>query len=149
MDVSEGIVGNEEMRVRFRERGKRTTPQLMAVFDAVRATKSHPTAEELRSLVKARVPTISLGTVYRNLSLLVEEGFVLRLPTPRGSSRFDADVSPHQHVICRECGRIADVHLEIDSSALGRISGLTGYSRLSQNVEFRGLCAVCQGTRSK
>ncbi len=149
MDVSERMAGTEEVRDHFRERGKRTTPQLMAVLEAVRATKSHPTAEELRSLVKDLVPTISLGTVYRNLLLLVEEGYVQRLPTPQGSSRFDGDVSTHQHVICRECGRIADVHLEIDPGALDRISVMTGYSELSQSVEFQGLCAGCQEAPAK
>ena len=144
MDVSEGIAGAEELRDRFRERGKRTTPQLMAVLKTVRATKSHPTAEELRLLVKNQVPTISLGTVYRNLLILVEEGYVQRLPTPKGASRFDGDVSTHQHVVCRECGRIADVHLKIDSGDLGRISRATGYSDLTQRMEFQGICAVCR-----
>jgi Fe2+ or Zn2+ uptake regulation protein len=133
----------EELRSRLREHGKRMTPQRSAVLEALRATTSHPTAEELRGMVQELVPTVSLGTVYRNLHVLVEEGYVRRLPTPQGSHRFDGDLSPHLHVICRRCGKISDVHLEIDSVALGRVTKLTGYTDLSQRVEFRGICPEC------
>jgi Fe2+ or Zn2+ uptake regulation protein len=134
----------DELRIRLRERGKRMTPQRIAVLEALRATASHPTAEELRVLVQEVMPKVSLGTVYRNLHLLVEEGWVRRLPTPQGSHRFDADLSAHLHVICRECGRISDVHLEIDSEFRDRVSSLTGYREISQHVEFRGVCPGCR-----
>jgi Fe2+ or Zn2+ uptake regulation protein len=134
----------EDLRSRLREHGKRMTPQRSAVLEALRATTSHPTAEELRVMVQELVPTVSLGTVYRNLHVLVEEGYVRRLPTPQGSHRFDGDLSPHLHVICRKCGRISDVHLEIDSGALGRVTKLTGFTDLSQRVEFRGICPDCR-----
>jgi Fe2+ or Zn2+ uptake regulation protein len=139
----------EDVRDRLREHGKRMTPQRIAVLEALRATTSHPTAEELRVLVQKLVPTISLGTVYRNLHVLVEGGCARRLPTPQGSHRFDGDLSPHLHVICRKCGRIADVHLEIDSGSLGRVSKMTGFTDLAQRVEFRGICAACNGSPVK
>jgi len=144
MNAPEEIPRLDELQSRLREHGKRMTPQRLAVLQALRSTDSHPTAEELRGLVQDLVPKVSLGTVYRNLHVLVEEGYVLRLPTPQGSHRFDGDMSPHLHVICRMCGHIADVHLEIDSGALDRVTSLTGYSDLSQGVEFRGVCPDCR-----
>lgn len=150
MNAPEETPRIDELRSRLREHGKRMTPQRVAVLKALQATTSHPTAEELRGLVQDLVPKVSLGTVYRNLHVLVEEGYVRRLPTPEGYHRFDGDLSPHLHVICRECGRISDVHLEIDSGALGRVTRLTGFTDLSQRVEFRGVCPDChnQGPRS-
>ncbi len=144
MNAEEEAPRIDELRNRLREHGMRMTPQRLAVLQALRSTDSHPTAEELRGLVQDLVPRVSLGTIYRNLHVLVEEGYVRRLPTPQGSHRFDGDLSAHLHVICRECGRISDVHLEIDALALERVTTLTGFSNLSQRVEFRGICPDCR-----
>src|SRR5882672_7526392 len=73
------------------------------VLDVVRATESHPTAEWVHQMVRRRLPRVSLGTVYRNLRLLVAEGLVNELPGPH--ARFDGNISEHHHFTCVACGR--------------------------------------------
>ena len=77
------------------------------VLDVVRGTDAHPTAEAIHRLVRRRLPRVSLGTVYRNLRLLVAEGLVKEVSGPH--ARFDGNTSDHHHFTCLVCGRIADV----------------------------------------
>src|SRR5882724_3587546 len=91
----------------LRARGLRLTGPRRVMLDVVRATESHPTAEWVHQMVRRRLPRVSLGTVYRNLRLLVAEGLVNELPGPHG--RFDGNVSDHHHFTCLGCGRITDV----------------------------------------
>ncbi len=91
----------------LRTRGLRLTGPRRVVLEVVRGTDSHPTAERVHEMVRRRLPRVSLGTVYRNLRLLVAQGLVNELPGPH--ARFDGNVSDHHHFTCLGCGRIADV----------------------------------------
>ena len=71
--------------------------------------KDHPTADMLYTDVRKEFPNISLGTVYRNLSLLSELGEIKRLTTGDGPDRFDGDTSTHHHFICRKCHCVTDL----------------------------------------
>src|SRR5262245_53016785 len=91
----------------IRNLGLRLTGPRRVVLEVVRATDSHPTAELVHRMVRRRLPRVSLGTVYRNLRLLVAEGLVKEVPGPH--ARFDGNTSEHHHFTCLHCGRIADV----------------------------------------
>jgi len=71
--------------------GLRLTGPRRVVLEVVRATDVHPTAETVHRMVRRRLPRVSLGTVYRNLRLLVAEGLVKELPGPH--ARFDGNTS--------------------------------------------------------
>lgn len=73
----------------------------------------HPTAETIYLGIKEEFPNISLGTVYRNLSLLADIGEILKISTNNGPDRFDGNICPHYHFFCKECGQVLD--LEMDS----------------------------------
>ncbi len=81
-----------------------------AVLGVMRSVHCHPDAEWVHRKVREKIPGISLGTVYRNLRELSEAGLLITLETEAGSLHFDADVSPHAHFVCRECGCIGDLH---------------------------------------
>ena len=72
--------------------------------------KDHPTAEMIYLNLKENDPRLSLGTVYRNLALLTDEGRIRRIGTGEGPDRFDGDLTDHDHFICRSCHRIFDLH---------------------------------------
>jgi Fe2+ or Zn2+ uptake regulation protein len=90
----------------------RHTRQRGAVYAALRATTSHPTAEELHELVRHETPGLSLATVYNTLEALCASGLCRRLPNAAGVCRFDGDVSDHVHVVLPD-GRVLDVPPEV------------------------------------
>lgn len=94
----------------FRRSGLRCTRQRAVLFEALRATKMHPTAEELHETVRTEEPGLSLATVYNTLEALAERGLVRRIPSPRGNgpSRYDADISHHVHLTLPD-GRVVDL----------------------------------------
>ena len=67
--------------------------------------KDHPTADALYTSIREQFPNISLGTVYRNLNLLVELGEIRKLSCGDGTDHFDYDTSPHYHYVCKKCGK--------------------------------------------
>src|SRR2546428_7901699 len=87
--------------------GLRLTGPRGLVLGVVRGSGAHPTAEAVHQMVRCRLPRVSLGTVYRNLRLLVAQGLVKELPGPH--ARFDCNLSEHHHFTCLACGRIPDV----------------------------------------
>ena len=81
------------------------------IVQFLRTRKDHPTAEVVYENVRMVYPKISLGTVYRNLTLLSETGEILRLRLGDGVDHFDADTSEHYHVICSGCGSVVDLNM--------------------------------------
>ena len=79
-----------------------------AIYDCLCQSKAHPSAEELFSILKPQIPDLSLGTVYRNLSLFKEQGLAISVATVNGIERFDANVGPHVHFICSGCDGVLD-----------------------------------------
>lgn len=122
----------------------RSTRQRQVILEELVKLESHPTADELYELVRKRLPRISLGTVYRNLETLSTEGIVRRLKLGGPQARFDGDMSEHQHLRCRSCGRVDDLPVsseptECDKAALEN----TGYRLVERRVEFIGICPEC------
>ena len=137
------VVGAEAA---LRDRGLRLTGPRHAVLDVVRGAESHPTAEEVHRLVRRRLPGVSLGTIYRNLRLLVSAGLLKELPGPY--ARFDANTRAHHHFMCERCGRIIDVDAalaEPQARALSaRVASRTGFSITHERFELFGRCRECQ-----
>ncbi len=83
--------------------------QREAIIEVVMNTKCHPTADWVYSEVRKKIPNISLGTVYRNLSMLTEDGTIQKLNIGTSVEHFDGNPKPHYHVCCKICGRICDI----------------------------------------
>ena len=120
----------------------RKTIQRAVILEELRGMKTHPTAEELFEKVSRRLPRISLGTIYRNLNLLVEQGHVIKLDSGYAFYRFDGDVCPHRHVRCLVCGRIADV-AAVDPDPDCSNVRVPGFSILKAQVIYDGMCDAC------
>ena len=76
---------------------------------AIVAKLGHVTAEEVHKQAQKTLPKIALGTVYRNLNELAEDGIIRKIPMPDAPDRFDITVSPHEHCICPTCGAVEDL----------------------------------------
>lgn len=123
----------------------RMTRQRAVILEELRKTKTHPTADELYSIVRERLPRISLGTVYRNLDFLADSGEIRRLEAAGSTKRFDGDISNHQHVRCIQCGCIGDV---MDTQETPSVKGMHvgGFATvLRSRIEYDGICEKCAG----
>ena len=126
--------------------GLRLTGPRRLVLEVIRASDAHPTAEGVHQMVRSRLPRVSLGTVYRNLRLLVAQGLVKELPGPH--TRFDCNLSEHHHFTCLICGRIADVAAPITErhsrALVRRVAASGGFSVTHHRIEFFGRCPACR-----
>ena len=101
--------------------------QREAIKSFLMTRKDHPTADVVYHSLRADFPNISLGTVYRNLTLLADLGEIARLRLGDGVDHFDADTSRHYHFICSECGSVLDLHTEFPDSEEARMTKLLGH----------------------
>lgn len=85
-----------------------------------------------------------MGTVYRNLGVLIEQGLVRKIDFGSTFDRFDANASPHYHFICERCGAIIDLKTPVDASLDREIARQTSYEVHRHRIEFYGLCDRCR-----
>jgi len=123
---------------------QRQTRQRQLILETLRGLKTHPTADEVYHLVRRQMPSVSLGTVYRNLERLSSDGMVRKIHGEGGSRRFDGDLSPHHHARCRRCGRLVDLPAQLPLPELGGLPGLEGFQVQGCRLELVGLCPGCQ-----
>ena len=117
--------------------------QRAAILSFLRSRKDHPSAEFVYMNVKEQFPNISLGTVYRNLTFLVDNGMAMKVPCSDGSVHFDGNVNPHYHFQCSCCKSVIDLDMGdisyIDKEAARNFDGMIqGHS-----IYFCGLCRDC------
>lgn len=125
------------------KKGSRQTEQRRAVFEALMSRADHPSAVEVFLRVKARVPSISLATVYNCLENLATSGQVRMVNHDREPSRYCANLSEHAHLFCSTCGSVTDLPM-LNPVAPEQIWYLPeGVSISQQEVSFRGTCAEC------
>jgi len=124
----------------------RMTRQRRVILEELRNTQSHPTAEEIHAMVKARLPRISLGTVYRNLDFLTASGDIQQINSGGATRRFDGEIQPHYHVRCLVCGRVGDVAVSsFEPPSLASLHPeAEAFTVLGSRLEFEGYCRRCQ-----
>jgi Fur family ferric uptake transcriptional regulator len=102
------------------------------------------TADEIYQLVRARLPRISLGTVYRNLKILSQLGIIQKLEVAGGQKRFDAKTRDHYHMRCLDCASIEDAPIKVQIDLDHLLEGLTEYEIIGHRLEFLGFCPNCR-----
>lgn len=117
--------------------------QREALLTLLRSTSSHPSADWLYENLRKEFPNISLGTVYRNLSVLADNGDIVRIRTASNKEHFDGFVHKHHHFVCRRCDNILDV--DIDGM---EFTEKQAAEKLNADVEdysliFYGVCSNC------
>jgi Fur family transcriptional regulator, stress-responsive regulator len=132
----------------LRERGLRVTAQRLAVLHAVPG-ESHVTADAVAESVRAEVGTISLQGVYDALGALVDAGLVRRIQPAGSPALFESRVADnHHHVICRSCGRVADVDCAVGAAPCLTADDDHGFEIDEAEVVYWGWCPECSATAS-
>lgn len=126
---------------------RRYSTQKRMIRDAL-VHLDHPTAAEVYEEIRKAYPQISLGTVYRNLSLMAGDREILRLSFSGAPDRFDPNAYEHYHVACSRCGQIFDTNHTIPPELVGQIDraveACTGVKVENRMMMFSGVCAACQ-----
>jgi len=117
-----------------------------AILRVVMNTMSHPGADWVYDQVRKEIPKISMGTVYRNLKLLAQDGQINELEIPGSLSRFDGNKHNHYHFRCEKCGCLFDLDEVVDRTMEVDVAQKTGFKVKKHYLEFIGLCLDCQKT---
>jgi len=125
----------------------RLTTQRQVILEELSKVKTHPTASELYDMVRKRLPRIGLGTVYRNLELMAENGLILKIEVGGTQKRFDATTEDHYHIRCSLCGRVDDIDVPVMEELATQAANSSAYLILGHHVEFTGICSACQQQR--
>lgn len=129
--------------------GLAVTPQRLAIFRELAATDAHPSAEELHTAVRRGMPTLSLATVYKTLDTLAAIGAVRPVSRLGARGRWDANLTPHHHLLCTACGRVTDVvepRLDAVAAAAAAVAARHRFAAAGHAVEIFGRCAACRGS---
>lgn len=136
-----GIILNLRMNAMSKQR--------TIILEELRKLKTHPTAAELYPIVKAKMPSISLGTVYRNLNYLADEGIIQRIELAGKLKRFDGFIEHHYHFRCHQCNKIYDLTINQLAVLKNIIKNINEHIIEGYNLEFYGICNNCRKKKNK
>ena len=125
---------------------QRYSLQREKIYAVVRESIQHPTAETVFAWLKPEIPRLSLGTVYRNLHRMAEEGRIRELPGP--IVRFDGNTDPHAHFTCLRCGAVSDADVSYDAG-LDDAASTGGFRACCHALMFYGTCPLCAGEEER
>ena len=129
---------------------KRYSKKRQAILDLLHQTTEHPSAESIYRQLKPVYPDLSLGTVYRNLKELAEDGTIASVTVVNDRERFDGRTDPHTHAICSECGKIIDLDgITLPPELLLRAGEASDFSITYAKLQFVGVCDECRKSREK
>ena len=123
----------------------RKSRQRDRILEILHGTKSHPTADTIYLQLKSEFPDLSLGNVYRNLNILIDQGFIQRLDFGSTFNRFDGKLGVHSHFICEKCGAVSDLDIDLESQSdiLNLVNNNENREVNRYKLDFYGLCGKC------
>ena len=119
-----------------------------AILAWLRETDTHPSAEMVFAQLKPQIPDLSLGTVYRNLTLFKKQGLATSVATVNGVERFDGNTDPHVHFICNSCDAVIDLdEMQVPETLTRQAVACSGGAVTECQLSFTGLCKQCNKER--
>ena len=130
-----------------RPRRRNRSWQRQRLLELLLSTDRHPTAAVLFDALRVDSPRLSLGTVYRNLDVLIADGEIEAVPGTDGIVRYDGNPDPHHHFICESCAEIMDLELPSPRGLTSRLRRKHGLEARRARIDFYGLCPKCTSHR--
>jgi len=146
MDVEQKM---QWFRDRCVEAGLPCTHQRQVLYRALLEAQDHPSPEMLYERVKRDIPSVSLGTVYRNIKTFLDNGLIGEASLHHGSLRLEANNAPHYHLVCRSCRKMFDLPEDQVEGVRLRGTPPAGFHLERFVVEVHGLCAVCAAPKAR
>jgi Fe2+ or Zn2+ uptake regulation protein len=135
------------MRMQDFNPARRSSLQRNLVSQIVEVAHDHPTALSVYERARQKMPSISLGTVYRNLQLLVDQGLLLERKIGTLPARYEANRHRHYHICCVKCGALEDLSVPYQAILDRRVQRMVRYQLREHRMEFYGICPRCQANR--
>ena len=121
----------------------RSTNQRQVILEVIKKSNSHPTADEIYELVRKRLPKISLGTMYRNIEILYENGLIEKIGPVSNQMRYDGITKNHYHIRCLRCGKVVDAPVETIDKLDNDVRRQTDFIVRGHRLEYIGICPDC------
>lgn len=137
----------ETLAERCRKAGLKATPQRLAVYRALLEAHDHPSPEAVFRAVQRELPSISLATIYKTLDSLEAAGLVSEVSHLSETKRYDANQTPHHHLVCQRCKKVVD-HNDPALDGLLPRSSLPGFTALEVRIQIVGICDACRTSPS-
>ena len=140
-----GTRAREEAFVaRCRTTGLALTPQRLAIFRHLAATDTHPSAEALHAAVRRELASVSLATIYKTLDTLADIGAVRPVSRLGTRGRWDANLAPHHHLVCTQCGAIIEFENCDIEHLQDQVAARHGFTISTHKLELYGRCKQCK-----
>ena len=136
-----------KLREKSAIKGFKRTPQRLSIIEHLDGNTSHPSADDIYSVVAKNNPSMSFATVYNTLNTLVQAGALRELTIDPNRKRYDPDTSAHHHLICLDCKKVTDIPGDIPLEIPREIT--KDYVITGSQIEFYGFCATCKQTKRK
>ncbi len=121
----------------------RDTKQMALILDIIGKTDSHPSANEIFMEAQKVMPSISLGTVYRNIDKLVKTKKILKFAAGENKYRYDCLKERHDHIRCILCGKVKDLKNISKETIKKQIQKESNFSDFKVALEITGICVEC------
>ena len=121
----------------------RPSKQRDRILELLQSTGIHPTAQWVYDRMVKEFPNLSMGNVYRNINILVEQGLIKKIDFGSTFDRFDANISKHYHFVCESCGAITDLHMKYDVTLDEKVNTSTHFHVHTHKIQFFGICEKC------
>ncbi|HNW28261.1 MAG TPA: transcriptional repressor [Spirochaetota bacterium] len=128
---------------------RRRSRQRERIYEFIRSRMDHPTAHLVYEALKREMPSLSLGNVYRNITILVEEGRITRRDFGDGIEHYDAIPGLHYHFICDTCKTVTDFPMPLQDLITKKARELTRHCISGHTIQFFGTCDKCRKRKKR
>jgi Fur family ferric uptake transcriptional regulator len=140
------MVSAHDLRLAFKQRGLRMTPQRQLILDAVAAMHGHVSADQVYQDVVRVYPDVNITTVYRTLDVLEELGVVRHTHFHDGVAQYQrTDEAPHHHLVCTRCGGDVELDMRLLEPLAQTLRARYGFEADLAHTAIVGVCRGCQG----
>jgi len=119
------------------------------ILNILQSTDTHPTASWVYDELKKEFNNLSMGTVYRNLNILIDQNLVKKIEAGSSFDRFDGNTEPHYHFFCRKCGSVYDLPIDPITDIDLKARLVSGFKVEAHEVKFFGVCSYCLENNEK
>ncbi|MDO7253252.1 Fur family transcriptional regulator [Helicobacter cappadocius] len=136
-----------DFEMSLKEKNLKVTPQRIAILREIQKN-GHIAVDDIYENIKKDYPSISLATVYKNITALYEVNILREIKAPAQKQRYELSYDHHLHVACEKCGKLEDIKVDV-SEVSDKCSKMTGYILHDASAVFIGLCPECASRNKK